>query len=171
MPIQINLECHNRPRCKFKQKPGWQLFFLTKTEYLVSNCCTLCFSSWQRLLGYAGTYFQARGSSELFCLDHNRSLGSQNKICQVILAEGQTGWSEFLPDTMHLTSVESQSDSSLFSTFKHKIWSGLKTRTEKALLLLSSWYYVRSCLDRTRIGHNPFDQIWWPCVDRTGGLT
>lgn len=59
------------------------------------------------------------------CLDHNCSLGSQNKICQVILAEGQRDWTEFLPDTMRLTSVESHSDSSLFSTFKHKIRRGL----------------------------------------------
>lgn len=58
------------------------------------------------------------------CLDCNCSLGSQNDICQVILAEGQTYWTEFLPNTMYLTSVESQSDSSLFSTFKHKIWRG-----------------------------------------------
>lgn len=59
------------------------------------------------------------------CLDHNCSLGSQNEICQIILAEGQTDWTEFLPNTMRLTPVESRSDSSLFSTFKYKIWRGL----------------------------------------------
>lgn len=60
------------------------------------------------------------------CLDRNCSLGSQNKRCQAILAEGQTDGAEFLPDTMCLTSVESHSDSSLLSTFKHKIWRGFK---------------------------------------------
>lgn len=119
------------------------------------------------------------------CLDHNCSLGSQNKICQVILAEGQADWTKFLPDTIRSTSVESHSDSSLFSTFKHKIWRGLQGRMVKALLPLTSWNGLCFCLETTR-SYQPWglpiwsdfmtirSQDWWPCVDpftwqRTGG--
>lgn len=107
------------------------------------------------------------------CLDHNCSLGSQNKICQVILAEGQTDWTEFLPDTMRLTSVESHSDSSLFSTFKHKIGRGFKVgRWKHCWDCLPEISFVLACRKQRVISHEDslFDQILWLHTDRNSGL-
>lgn len=182
MPIQINLECHDRPECKLKQKPGWQLRFLTRVVYLVSNWCMAPFFQLAEALGYAGTYFQACCSSEFcLCLDQNLSLGSQNKICQVILAEGQTDWTKFLPDTMHLTSVESHSDSSLFCTFKRKIRRGFKVGGLRhffcclsEIVTILAWWQQEiistedSLLDlifRQSLSLSIHNQGQWPCVD------
>lgn len=104
------------------------------------------------------------------CLDHNCSLGSQNKICQVILAEGQTDWAEFLPGTMRLTSLESHSDSSLFSTFKHKIRRGFKVgRWKHCCHCLPEISFVLAWRQQRVISHEDslFDQILWLHADRT----